>query len=123
MTPERYARVEELFHAALELPAERRPGFLTAACGLDVTLRDEVQSLLQAHAQAGDFVAAPLMNVSAGMLTQLAQPEDAFPLGPYVRQALRLRERDWHVDHGLVGQICEHVLFPATQLDLGMPLE
>jgi non-specific serine/threonine protein kinase/serine/threonine-protein kinase len=39
-------------------PAARR-GFLDRACGDDAELRREVESLLAAHAQAGDFLEAP----------------------------------------------------------------
>ena len=59
MNPEQYERVGELFHAALELPRERRSAFLRGACGADESLRREVESLLVAHEQAGSFVAAP----------------------------------------------------------------
>ncbi len=59
MNPEQYERVGQLFHAALELPRESRPAFLSGACGADEDLRQEVESLLAAHEQAGDFVASP----------------------------------------------------------------
>jgi tetratricopeptide (TPR) repeat protein len=38
--------VEELFHAATEIPANERPAFLERACGGDDGLRAEVESLL-----------------------------------------------------------------------------
>ena len=46
-----HERVGELFHAALDLPVERRAEFLEGACGTDGDLRSEVVSLLAAHAQ------------------------------------------------------------------------
>ena len=53
-----WARVDELFHAALEHSADQRASFLRAACGDDVGLHDEVASLLTAHAQSADFMYA-----------------------------------------------------------------
>ena len=57
MNAEQYEKVGQLFHAALELPREGRSAFLSGACGGDEELRQEVESLLAAHEQAGDFVA------------------------------------------------------------------
>jgi eukaryotic-like serine/threonine-protein kinase len=50
---DRWQRVEQLFYAALDEPAERRDAFLRRACGSDVELLREVKSLLTAH-DAGD---------------------------------------------------------------------
>lgn len=46
MTPERWQKVEQLFHAALELQASQRAAFLDEACAGDPDLRSEVESLL-----------------------------------------------------------------------------
>lgn len=46
MTPERRARVEEIFLAAIELPEAERLGHVESACGDDEELRREVLSLL-----------------------------------------------------------------------------
>ena len=42
----RFKRVEELFDAALEMPAGRRYAYLERACGSDVELLDTVVRLL-----------------------------------------------------------------------------
>src|SRR6476469_7327527 len=47
MTPERWKRIEELYHAALVQPPEGRAAFLAAACPDDGKMRREVQSLLE----------------------------------------------------------------------------
>lgn len=44
--PTRWQQIEDLFHEALEFPAEGRAAFLEAACGRDTELRREVESLL-----------------------------------------------------------------------------
>ena len=43
MTPERWARIKELFGAALEAPEAERTQFLESACGGDAELRAEVE--------------------------------------------------------------------------------
>ncbi len=75
MDPEQYEKVGQLFHAALELPPERRAAFLGRACGADEGLRQEVESLLAAHEQAGDFVAGPAVNVAAEWLARQEEVE------------------------------------------------
>ena len=70
MTSEQYERIGELFHSALALSTEQRPAFLSEACGADEDMRWEVESLLVAHAGAGDFVAAPAMHVAAEWLAR-----------------------------------------------------
>lgn len=69
MTPQRFHRVSELYHAALDRPADQRAAFLEQVCSGDMELRQEVQSLLDANAQAGDFMTAP----------DVAAPDEATP--------------------------------------------
>jgi len=66
---EQYEKIGQLFHAALELPREGRPGFLRTACATDEELQ-QVESLLAAHEQAGDFASIPAMNLAAGWLAR-----------------------------------------------------
>lgn len=46
MTPERYARICELFDAAVALPPQERDTFLGKACGNDTALHEEVLDLV-----------------------------------------------------------------------------
>lgn len=59
MTPERWREIERLYQAALERSGEERAAFLTEACGNDGALRAEIESLLEYHARAGDFIERP----------------------------------------------------------------
>jgi serine/threonine-protein kinase len=53
--------VEAVFARALELPAgDARHRFVAEQCAQDPALRREVESLLQAHEEAGDFLRAPV---------------------------------------------------------------
>ena len=48
-----------ILNAALELPPAERAAYLDRACADDLVLRQRVEELLQAHAQADDFLEAP----------------------------------------------------------------
>ncbi|MGC3958495.1 MAG: serine/threonine-protein kinase [Verrucomicrobiota bacterium] len=51
-------RAVGLFSAALSLSAAERGAYLARACGADVALRAQVEALLRAHEEAGEFLQA-----------------------------------------------------------------
>ena len=55
MDPERWRRVEELYHSALEHDPEQRHSFLVAVCGAEEDILHEVETLLRVDAH-GDVV-------------------------------------------------------------------
>src|ERR1700680_4624065 len=61
MDQERWRRVEELFHAALELELDARQAFLDVACGGDTGLRRQVELLLANQEEARSFLETPAM--------------------------------------------------------------
>ena len=65
MSPDRHDRVSELFHAASAHPPEKRDAFLTEACGEDVALRAEVESLLRYDGVSAQFLEAPAADAIA----------------------------------------------------------
>jgi serine/threonine protein kinase len=69
MTPERWQRVEALYHAALVREADTRAAFLARACADDEALRREVESLLAQPAAAEGFLEEPAIAVAAQLLT------------------------------------------------------
>jgi hypothetical protein len=73
MTPEDWARVNELFNAALELLPEERAAFIASACHGDPTVDKEVQRLLAAHDRAGEFLNTPAL-ANGGVTTQGSEP-------------------------------------------------
>lgn len=56
MNPERWKRIETLFESAIERDPAERAAFLDQACGDDVTIRREVESLLEHHQPTGRFI-------------------------------------------------------------------
>jgi len=57
--PERWRRVADIFHAALEQPAATRDAYLDRACGGDAALRADVASLLARHRPDDGFLETP----------------------------------------------------------------
>ncbi len=70
MEPERWRRVEELYHAALEVATEKRARFLKNACGDDAELHHEVESLLTHEGAAEGFIEAPAFQMAARLMAQ-----------------------------------------------------
>ncbi len=53
-------KIEEVYHAALSRePGRARTAYLDGVCGDDITLRAQVEALLQANDRAGDFLEVP----------------------------------------------------------------
>jgi eukaryotic-like serine/threonine-protein kinase len=73
MRPERWAQVEQLYHAARDRACSERSAFLDAACGGDAVLRLEVESLLAQQTLAASLPDEP----TVALLARGAQ------LGPY----------------------------------------
>jgi hypothetical protein len=61
MNPELWRRVEELFHAALDLSPDARGAFLEKACGEDADLRRHVELLLSNDEHAGSLMEKPIL--------------------------------------------------------------
>ena len=74
MTPERWEQIEGVFARALELPSELRVAYLQDACGEDLALRAEVNSLLAEHDQEPGFMESPAWLPDAESLPD-EQPE------------------------------------------------
>jgi DNA-directed RNA polymerase specialized sigma24 family protein len=53
MSDNRWQRIEDIFHRALELPPEARSAFLNEVCATDQSLRQEVESLLAHESEDG----------------------------------------------------------------------
>ena len=82
--PERWARLDDLYHAALEQPEEQRDAFLRNACGGDEDLQREVRSLLGFHGNEG-FLDKSSMEIAARLEAAIRDP---VPAGPQVGQVI-----------------------------------
>src|SRR5262252_7941683 len=69
MTPERWERVQDLYHASRARPDRERAQFLADACDGDDALRREVQALLDqpvATSSFVDFIGGPAPRLGLG---------------------------------------------------------
>jgi tetratricopeptide (TPR) repeat protein/tRNA A-37 threonylcarbamoyl transferase component Bud32 len=72
MTPDRYARIGELFEAARRRPDAERDAWLTQACASDPELAEEVRRMLR-HDQTADRTALRLARPAARLLGAVDQ--------------------------------------------------
>lgn len=107
MENERWRRMQELFHAAADLPAVEQAAFLADACRDDRALRDEVESLLRHDARHFGLIDRDLANVAGDLLPSSAElPVPSHAFGAY--RASRL------LGEGGMG-----VVYLARRADLG----
>ena len=59
MKPERWSKVESIFHKALEADESRRGSVIEESCAGDEELRREVESLLAHHSDSASFIEQP----------------------------------------------------------------
>ena len=72
MNHEKWAKIKEIFHAALELPETEREKFIENSCGADETLLAEIQTLFEAHDQAEEFIETPALAPIADLVEETA---------------------------------------------------
>ena len=65
MKSDRWQKIDEIFHAALQQKPEDREAFIEDACGGDGELRREVRSLVSVERAADNFLEEPAMEVVA----------------------------------------------------------
>lgn len=61
MTPEKWEQISEIYYSASKLGSEERKKFLDQACAGDEVVRREVESMLAAEQEAGDFISEPIV--------------------------------------------------------------
>src|SRR5258707_337237 len=66
----------DIFTQAVQLPAEQRSAFLVSACGGDAELRANVEALLKAHMQSGEFLEQAPAEVKAQARVSGEKPGD-----------------------------------------------
>src|SRR6476659_5839792 len=69
MKAERWEKVIDLFQSALERAPEERDAFLDETCHNDEGMRREVESLLNSHERAENFIEVPAFEVAAELAT------------------------------------------------------
>ncbi len=70
MDSERLKQIEEIYHAALEIPSAMRESFFAQHCGADAELRREVESLLSFEKSSSNFLDTPPESLVAEMFAE-----------------------------------------------------
>ena len=70
MDPERLRQIEDLYHAALELPRAKREAFIKNSCGRDEDLRRELETLLAVNKSSNNFFDSPPLSLAAEMFLE-----------------------------------------------------
>ena len=79
MSPDRWRMIDAILQAALACEPARRAALVDSACGSDVALRTEVESLLAAHLDAPeDYLLRPAAEPLRPMLREMIPPESPF---------------------------------------------
>ncbi|MCI0390108.1 MAG: protein kinase [Acidobacteria bacterium] len=73
MNPERWAQIEQLYHAALERAPGERTAFLNEACVGDERLRRQVIALLDCDDPAAGFIESPALEFAARLITPVEE--------------------------------------------------
>jgi serine/threonine protein kinase len=77
------AKVEDIFLTALEKALAERAAYLNDACGADVELRAQVESLLRSHEEAGSLLEQPLFQPGPTVDQPAAAEQTGTVIGPY----------------------------------------
>jgi serine/threonine protein kinase/tetratricopeptide (TPR) repeat protein len=92
MNAERWARLTELFDAAVALPVKDRATYLAGACTGDPAMRAEVERLVSAHERAAGFIELPAVAAAGAWPDGESEPPaTGRRFGPYrvVREIAR----------------------------------
>jgi non-specific serine/threonine protein kinase/serine/threonine-protein kinase len=70
MQPERWSRLEHLYHTAMEQAEDQRTAFLERSCADDDALRREVESLIAHARKAGGIIDEPALELVAAVVAE-----------------------------------------------------
>lgn len=102
MKADHWQRIEQIYHAALERPADQRETFIAEACSGDQATLREVAALLAANEQASGFLSELAINLEA---KELAREKATAPLAIKVGSSLGHYKILSHIGAGGMGEV------------------
>ncbi|MEW6126005.1 MAG: protein kinase [Acidobacteriota bacterium] len=102
MTPEHWQKIEELFNQAVEMPPDSRDVFLREACGDNSELRAQVEKLIQADEDAGDFIES---TVPLSHITKFADALNDYPVDGMIGRKVGAYEVEREIGRGGMGAV------------------
>jgi serine/threonine protein kinase len=99
MKPERWQQVRAILDRAIALPRDERIAYLARTCDGDEDLRNEVESLLESHDQAGSI----FLNKPAADLKS-ATTESA-PRSSWIGRRIGVYQIETEIGHGGMGEV------------------
>jgi len=76
MQAERWRRLEQLYHSAMEQAEGERAGFLERSCAGDQALRVEVESLIAYAGQSGQIIDKPALEIVIAAMAEDLRARD-----------------------------------------------
>src|SRR5947208_2917402 len=70
MEPGRWARITDIYHAAIARPPKERASFVGQECNGDESLRKQVEAMVKSHERSGDFIESPAFAVAPELLLE-----------------------------------------------------
>ena len=95
MSPERWRRIEEVYHSAQEQAPDQRAAFLAEACGGDDELRREVESLLRHGDSPEALVDRPAWEAAGELLDTRTWKLDGRPPSPTTKSSRSSARAAW----------------------------
>jgi serine/threonine protein kinase/tetratricopeptide (TPR) repeat protein len=102
MTPERWQRINEMFHAALVLDGQERGAFLVTQSAGDDALRAKVAALLASHDQAEGFIQGSVFDDAAQILAEEEAGDEAEAM---IGRHIGLYKVDREIGRGGMGSV------------------
>ena len=65
-----WQQIEKIYHSVVELPESERLAFLEKTCAGDLSLRQEVESLLRSEQSGEGFLQEPALEAAAKIMSQ-----------------------------------------------------